>query len=89
MTPETKDKLKRLAAFVVTGVVIALNNKLGLNMDGASIAALTAVTIAFISQSAWKETAIAKAEAAGTAAEGKVEGMQEALAMMGKKGPNP
>lgn len=56
--------VKRLAVTLIGAATIALNNKLGLNLDSAEIASLAALILGFVIQSAAKEVKIAGQEAA-------------------------
>lgn len=58
--------VKRAVVGGITAALIALNKKLGLQMDLGDIGALVTLAIAFIGQSAMKEVAAAKVEAAAT-----------------------
>lgn len=55
--------LKRAAVGGITAGIIALNKKLGLELDTESIMALVGLAIAFIGQSAMKEVKLAGAKA--------------------------
>lgn len=61
--------LKRAVVAGLTAALIALNKKLGLEMGTESLAMLTGLAIAFISQSAAKEVKMAGIEAAGKVAD--------------------
>lgn len=71
--------VKRLGAFVVTAGVVALNKKLGLDLDTGTIGALVALALGFITQSMVKE----KADATGKAAAEAVTSVSDAAAVLG------
>lgn len=71
--------LKRLVVTAATAGLIALNKKLGLQLEVADITALTALAIAFIGQSALKEAKLKGAEAAA-----KVVTVDDAAKELGK-----
>jgi len=55
---------KRLAAFVVGVAVLALNRKLGLDLDTAAQATLATFIMGYIGQSAWKEVKVGGVDSA-------------------------
>ncbi len=55
--------VKRAVASVVGVLVLSLNQKLGLALDATAQASIAAIVVAYISQSAWKEAALAKVNA--------------------------
>lgn len=68
--------LKRLAVGVMTGAVVALNKKLGLDLETSDILALVGLAVSMITGSNWKEAKLAGAEAAkaiATTADAKTE----------------
>ena len=56
--------LKRFLVTLATAAVIALNKKLGLNLEVADVASLVALAVAFVGQSAMKEVKLAGQDAA-------------------------
>ena len=72
---------KRIIASLIGVAAVALNNKFGLGISEAGQAEITALVIAFITQSKWGEVAHAKAEAAAAA----VKSVDDAAAMLGGK----
>ena len=61
MTKSEKRSLKRLAAFVVPAIVLAVNKKLGLELGNLEVTGITALALGYLGQSAMKEVAMAKA----------------------------
>lgn len=55
--------VRRAAAAVLGITLVALNHKLGLDLSDAELAALSAMVLGYLGQSAYKEAAQAKAAA--------------------------
>lgn len=74
--------LKRAAVGAITAATIALNKKLGLGLELGDVAALVALAVAFLGQSAMKEVAVAKVDAAA-----KVTDAKSALDVLNAQAP--
>lgn len=61
--------IRRLVAFVIGLVAVALNKKLGLQLDPTAEASIVALIIGYIGQSAYKEAQEKKAAAVVVAAD--------------------
>lgn len=55
---------RRFLAMLITPLVVLLNAKFSLGVTPEAIAAVAANTLAYLAQSAWKETTVAKAASA-------------------------
>jgi len=66
---------RRIIVYVVGIGIVALNRKLGLDLDAVEIGAIISATIAQIVQSSMKETAVAKAEMAISGASSAAESL--------------
>lgn len=82
LTPELVGQLKRAAAAIITAALIAMNKKLGLDMDATQMALVAGIAVAYISGSNWKAAVVAKAEAASAAAEAPVNTPGAAVAVL-------
>lgn len=60
--------LKRLLVTLAGAAIVALNKKLGLDLDALSIASISGMVVAYIGQSALKEVQLAKVDAAAAVA---------------------
>jgi hypothetical protein len=80
----TNPSLKRAAVGALAAALIALNRKLGLQLETADVAAIVALAVAFIGQSAAKEVKLAGLEAAK-----KVDSPEAARAVLEQPGPKP
>jgi hypothetical protein len=49
------NSLKRLLVLLLSGAVVALNGKLGLQLDVGAIAGIVSMSIAYTVQSAWRQ----------------------------------
>lgn len=61
---DNNPSLKRLMFTLAGAAVVALNKKLGLDLDSMSIASISAMVVAYLGQSALKEVQLAKVDAA-------------------------
>lgn len=59
------NSLKRLLVTLSGVAVVALNKKLGLELDSQSTLEIVGLITAYVTASNWKETTLAKVEAAG------------------------
>jgi Mg2+/Co2+ transporter CorB len=73
---------RRLVVFLVSGLVLLLNKKLGLDISDAEATAFAGLVIAYIAQSALKETAVAKAAIAA----GEIDSVTKAADIIRKPG---
>lgn len=71
--------LKRLLVTLAGAAIVALNKKLGLDLDALSIASISGMVVAYIGQSALKEVQLAKVDAAAA-----VTSKPQAAAELGK-----
>jgi hypothetical protein len=81
--------VRRLAVSGATALVIALNKRLGLNLDVSEVGGLVALVLGYLAQSAAVDRAriISEANAAATAAAGKVTTPADAAAVLSQPGP--
>ena len=70
---------KRLAATIAGTLLIALNKKLGLELDTTAQALISGMVVAYIGQSAAKEVAMAKVDASAA-----VKTMSDAAKVLGQ-----
>ncbi len=68
------NSLKRAGVGALTAAIIALNKKLGLQLDATDVISLTGLAVAYITQSAVKEVKLAGIDAAA-----KVDSVQAAV----------
>lgn len=61
---DNNPSLKRLFFTLAGAAIVALNKKLGLDLDSMSIASISAMVVAYLGQSALKEVQLAKVDAA-------------------------
>jgi hypothetical protein len=65
---DNNPSLKRLLFTLAGAAVVALNKKLGLDLDAMSIASIAGMVVAYLWQSAMKEVQMAKVDAAAAVA---------------------
>lgn len=87
MTPTLFDKLKRLGVVLATMATIAVNRKLGLDLDPADVIAIGGLALGYIFQSKVGEVKLAKAELAGQQAAASIRTTSDAIAVLGGKQP--
>jgi hypothetical protein len=75
---------KRIVFAVVGFAVVALNKRLGLNLDSTEVVSLLTLVLGFVAASNAKEVAIAKSDAAA-----KVVDVQAAVDVINGPGPKP
>lgn len=94
---------RRLIAFVVGLIALLLNKKLGIELTEETQLEVTALVMAYMTQSAWREQAALKVETAGQAAQATVQALPadaklawlreqvaaEEARIASQKGPNP
>lgn len=91
MNPLDNAALKRMLAFIITAGAVLLSKKFGIELSETEKAELVALASFYIGQSAWKETALKKAEAAGEAASISMTDIEKAVenVLARTKGPQP
>lgn len=79
--------VRRLAVTMLTGGIISLNHKAGLNLDTADIGGLVTLAVAYLAQSVTKDRAaiISQAKAAGEEAAAKVQTVDDAAKVLSIK----
>lgn len=60
----TNPTLRRAVIFLASAAVVALNKKLGLDLDPTAIGSLAVMVVGYLGASNWKEGALAHADAA-------------------------
>ena len=60
----TNPTLRRAVIFLASAAVVALNKKLGLDLDPTAIGSLAVMVVGYLAGSNYKEAAVAHAEAA-------------------------